>query len=96
MEGLASIAGMSRSAFAAHFTQTFGRTPLNLLKSERLRRARELLATTNAPVDQIARSVGFSSRSHFSHAFRTAYGVDPTNFRAVAFGKSKSALEQAP
>jgi len=36
--------------------------------------------------------VGFSSRSHFSHAFRTAYGVDPTNFRAVAFGKSKSAL----
>ena len=55
--------------------------------------ARELLATTNAPVDQIARSVGFSSRSHFSYAFRTAYGVDPTNFRAAAFGKSKSALE---
>ena len=93
VETLASIAGMSRSAFAARFTQAFGRTPLNLLKSERLRRARELLATTNAPVDQIARSVGFSSRSHFSHAFRTTYGVDPTNFRAVAFGKSKSALK---
>jgi transcriptional regulator GlxA family with amidase domain len=93
VEALASIAGMSRSAFAARFTQAFGRTPLNLLKSERLRRARELLATTNAPVDQIARTVGFSSRSHFSHAFRTAYGVDPSNFRAVAFGKSKSALE---
>src|SRR6185437_7529204 len=30
VEALASIAGMSRSAFAARFTQTFGRTPLNL------------------------------------------------------------------
>jgi AraC-like DNA-binding protein len=54
---------MSRSAFAARFTQTFGRTPLNLLKSERLRRSRELLATTNAPVDQMARSGGIVLQS---------------------------------
>lgn len=86
VEMLASIAGMSRSAFAARFTQTLGQTPMNLLRAARLRRARELLATTETPVAQIARSVGFSSRSNFSHAFRTLYGVDPTRFRAVSLG----------
>jgi len=94
VEKLASVAGMSRSAFAAHFTRTLGRTPMNLLRSARLRRARELLATTNASVAQIARSVGFSSRSNFSHVFRTAYGVDPTHFRAISFGSPKLGFTQ--
>jgi len=81
VESLASIAGMSRSAFAAHFTHALGQTPMSLLKSARLRRARELLATTSDTVDHIACSTGFSSRSNFSHSFRATYGVDPTKFR---------------
>ncbi len=85
VEALANIAGMSRSAFAAHFSRSLGQTPMELLRLTRLRRARELLATTNTSVAQIARRVGFSSRSNFSHAFRTAYGVDPTGFRAALF-----------
>jgi AraC-like DNA-binding protein len=84
VERLASIAGMSRSAFAAHFARVLGRTPMSLLKSVRLRRARELLVTTNASVAHVARSTGFSSRSNFSHSFREAYGIDPTRFRAVS------------
>jgi AraC family transcriptional activator of mtrCDE len=85
LESLASIAGMSRSAFASHFTRAFGRTPMALLKSERLRHARERLATTNASIEQIAHSVGFPSRSHFSREFRSTYGVDPTKFRSAPF-----------
>lgn len=92
VESLASIAGMSRSAFAARFSQAFGRTPMSLLKSARLRRARELLATTKSSVDQVACSVGYSSRSNFSHAFRTAYGVDPTRFRVSSFRRLDSNL----
>lgn len=53
---------------------------MNLLWPARLRRARELLATKNVPVDQIARRVGFSSRSNFSHAIRTAL-IQPTSVR---------------
>ena len=33
------------------------------------------------PVKVIAASVGYASRSHFSHAFSAAYGIDPTAFR---------------
>jgi AraC-like DNA-binding protein len=81
VEKLASIAGMSRSAFAARFTHAFGRTPMSLLRSARLHRAKELLATSNASVAQIACCVGFSSRSNFSRAFFQAYGADPSKFR---------------
>jgi AraC-like DNA-binding protein len=85
VDALADIAGMSRSSFAAHFTEVFGETPMSLLRAARLRRARELLVTTDTPVAQIAHHVGFAGRSNFSRAFRKMYSADPTGFRTVAF-----------
>jgi AraC family transcriptional regulator, activator of mtrCDE len=87
VETLASVAGMSRSSFAARFTEAFGQTPMSLLRAARLRRARELLGTTEKPVAQIAPEAGFTGRSHFSRLFRKLYSVDPTSFRATAFGR---------
>ena len=82
VEQLASIAGMSRSSFASRFAQCFSRTPMSLLRSVRLSRARELLATSNASIEQIASRVGFCSRSNFSRAFCQTFGTDPSSFRA--------------
>jgi AraC family transcriptional regulator, activator of mtrCDE len=86
VEMLADIAGMSRSSFAARFTDAIGQTPMSLLRAARLRRAHELLVTTDTPVAQIAHDVGFVGRSNFSRAFRKMYSVDPTKFRRIAFG----------
>jgi transcriptional regulator GlxA family with amidase domain len=85
VESLAAIAGMSRSSFAARFTQAIGQTPMSLLRVARLRRARELLVTTDTPVARIAHEAGFLGRSNFSRAFRKMYSVDPTSFRTAAF-----------
>lgn len=81
LAGLAELAGMSRSAFAAHFTAAFGRTPIELLKDLRLRRAAELLRTTDLPVKAVGPRVGYASRSYFSRAFKAHYGVDPLAYR---------------
>ncbi|MBN3762189.1 AraC family transcriptional regulator [Burkholderia sp. Ac-20365] len=81
VERLADIAGMSRSAFAAQFMKAFGQPPMSMLKLVRLRKAAELLATTALPVAEVARMVGFSSRSNFSQAFHAMHGMDPTAFR---------------
>jgi AraC family transcriptional regulator, activator of mtrCDE len=86
VESLAAIAGMSRSSFAARFAEAFGQTPMSLLRVARLRRARELLLTTDTPVARIAHEVGFLGRSNFSRAFRKMYSADPTRFRTTAFG----------
>lgn len=81
VESLAMIAGMSRSAFAAAFRRAFGQSPMSLVKLVRLRRASELLIATALPVVDVAKRVGFSSRSNFSLAFSQLHGMDPSRFR---------------
>lgn len=81
VERLADIAGMSRSTFAAQFMKAFGQSPMAMLKIVRLKKAAELLATTKHPVAEVAKMVGFSSRSNFSLAFSSLHGLDPTAFR---------------
>ena len=81
LESLADLAGMSRSAFAAHFAEAFGRSPIEFLKETRLRRAAQLLRSTDLPVKAVAPRVGYASRSYFSRAFKAYYGLDPDAFR---------------
>lgn len=78
---LASVAGMSRSAFAREFSQAFTMSPMEFVAKTRLHQAAEMLRSTNLPVKVIAASIGFSSRSHFSRAFRDGYGADPSSYR---------------
>lgn len=82
VQELAQIAGMSRSAFASAFTRAFGQTPMDFVQKARLHHATRLLSGTGLPIKVIAGSMGFRSRSHFSRAFRSAYGIDPRRFRA--------------
>ena len=73
---------MSRSGFALRFAVALGTTPMEFVKRVRLRYAARLLRTTDLPVATVASMVGYSSRTHFSRAFRTAYGRDPQSFRS--------------
>jgi AraC-like DNA-binding protein len=77
---------MSRSAFAERFSAVLGRPPIEFLKEVRLRRAAQLLEMTDLPVKVVAGSVGYSSRSYFSRAFKELYGTYPANFRARGSG----------
>ena len=78
---LAAVAGMSRSAFAREFSGTLAMSPMAFVAKTRLHHAAELLKSTKLPVKVIAASIGFASRSHFSRAFASAYGADPSRFR---------------
>ena len=42
------------------------------------------------PVKVIAASVGYTSRSYFSHAFKAAYGVDPSAYRGRCADAAKA------
>jgi AraC-like DNA-binding protein len=82
VDSLAETASMSRSAFAERFTAAFGRSPMNLLKHIRMQHAGHLLRRdATLSVDDVAARVGYSSRSHFSEAFRKHHGSAPTEFR---------------
>jgi AraC family transcriptional regulator, activator of mtrCDE len=81
---LAAVAGMSRSAFAREFSRTFKLSPMEFVAKTRLHHAAQMLRSTTVPIKVVAASAGFSSRSHFSRAFRDSYGADPSKFRKAA------------
>ena len=78
---LARIAGMSRSCFAANFVEEYGTSPMVYVRNARLSAAADQLAKTALSVKSIAAGVGYVSRSHFSRAFTSVFGTDPTQFR---------------
>jgi len=74
---LAEVAGMSRAAFSAKFTLQVGRSPLTYLRYWRLTLARSLLLRDNVSIGEVARHVGYTSQSAFSHAYRQLFGTSP-------------------
>ena len=81
VESLADVACMSRSAFSKHFHDAFSRSPMALVNHVRLERAAKMLSTGHSSIDQIGKRVGFSSRSHFSRAFKKHTGISPAAYR---------------
>jgi len=78
---LASEARMSRSAFAARFTEVVGEPPMRYVTTWRLRTARDHLAGSDVPVATVARRVGYLSEASFCRAFKREYGVPPGRVR---------------
>jgi AraC-like DNA-binding protein len=63
------------------FQQELGLTPMAYLSRCRIRRARQLLDSTDATVTSIALAVGFSEVSHFTRTFHREVGVSPRAYR---------------
>ncbi|SEG66511.1 MULTISPECIES: AraC family transcriptional regulator [unclassified Methylobacterium] len=84
VESLAALCGMSRSGFAERFSATFGEGPIEYLQRARLRLAAKLLTSSPMSVKVISESIGYASRSYFSHTFKATYGCDPSAYRVRA------------
>ena len=80
VEGLAKLAGMSRSAFAARFAEALGATPIDYLAQWRMALARDALSRGDISLDRLAGDIGYDSASAFSTAFRRHNGCSPREF----------------
>ncbi|MFE0674796.1 GlxA family transcriptional regulator [Streptomyces sp. NPDC058867] len=88
---LARRAVMSKRSFARRFTAATGTTPHAWLRELRLSRAEELLETTDLPVEEVARRVGYGSASVLREQFVRRRGVPPRSYRrAFARGDRSS------
>ena len=61
----------------------------------RLEKARSLIANSPLSLTEIAVATGFAGLSHFSRAFREAYGHAPSRLRGQRRGSTRSEEEAA-
>ncbi|MFD0312876.1 helix-turn-helix domain-containing protein [Streptomyces flavalbus] len=81
VEDLARQAGMSSRHLGRHFRAVTGTTPLRWLLTQRIRRAQELLETSDAGVDVIAAATGMGTATTLRRHFNRTVGVPPDTYR---------------
>lgn len=83
LRALARHAGLSQRTLMRRFTEETGTTPLQWLLDARLGRARELLETTDHPVERVARECGLGTAANLRLHFRRALDTTPTAYRST-------------
>lgn len=79
---LAGEFAMSERTLARRVRSAGGLTPLALIQSVRLNRARTLIETTRLSVDQVAAAVGYEDATALRRLMRRCTGSTPSQFRA--------------
>jgi AraC family transcriptional regulator len=80
---LAAECGVHPVYFARAFRRRYGCSPGDELRRWRLQRALSQLQDHRRSLADIALACGFVDQSHFTHAFRRAFGWTPAQFRAL-------------
>ncbi|MGC9376936.1 helix-turn-helix domain-containing protein [Streptomyces sp. MH13] len=81
VEDLARRAHLSSRHLGRHFKHLTGTTPLRWLHIQRIRRAQELLETTDATVDTVAEACGMGTGATLRRHFQRTVGVPPDTYR---------------
>lgn len=79
---LAQVAHVSGEHLRRLCTQQLGRTPMRQVTFLRMRRAAELLSTTDEKIESITRAVGYQNPFVFSNTFKKWIGWRPSAHRA--------------
>ncbi|GAB2865756.1 helix-turn-helix domain-containing protein [Actinocorallia aurea] len=90
---LAREARMSPRTLTRQFKAATGTTPLQWLLIQRIRRAREILETTDTAIDAVAATTGMGTATTLRRHFHRTVGVPPDTYRRTfrARGVTRSA-----
>lgn len=80
---LASAVGMSRSSFAAKFSQLMECSPLEYITSWRMQKAQKFLREDGNNPSAVASLVGYQSEAAFRKAFKRETGRTPGNYKKL-------------
>ncbi|MDO6760566.1 two-component regulator propeller domain-containing protein [Tamlana sp. 2_MG-2023] len=83
INSLAKELCVSRSQLFEKTKALTNKTPYEVIKIYRLRKAAELLITDKFQVAEVAVKVGFKSLSHFNRAFKAKYTVTPGKYKST-------------
>lgn len=81
IDELAAEFHINKTTLKSTFKTVFGKPVAAYMKEYRIKRAMELLTTTDAPISEIAEAVGYSSASKFTEAFKDVTGMLPKDYK---------------
>ena len=81
VEDLAADMNLSRVQLYRKVKTISGSSPVELLRTARLKRAYHLLLNTDKSISEVAYDVGFTAPSYFTKCFKDEYGMLPGDIR---------------
>ena len=79
VEDLAADMNLSRVQLYRKVKAITDSSPVELLRTARLKRAYQLLVTTDKNISEVAYDVGFSAPSYFTKCFKDEFGISPSD-----------------
>ena len=76
-----TLSGLPERTFKRRFLQATGMTPLDYVHTVRLEEAKQMLESTELPVEAIALEVGYQDASFFGRLFRRKVALTPAQYR---------------
>jgi len=80
VDELSKEVGLSRVHLNRKLKENINISPVNLIKSIRLKQAAYLLINNKVNISDVAYKVGFSSHSYFTNSFKEYFGMAPSEF----------------
>ncbi|WP_368514600.1 GlxA family transcriptional regulator [Rhizobium sp.] len=90
---MVSLSGIPERSFIRRFAKASGMTPLNYVHALRIEEAKQMLETTDLPVEAVANETGYEDASFFGRLFRRETGLTPARYR-LRFGSLRRALQR--
>lgn len=95
LRDLAGSVGMSLRTFIRRFHELTGLSPGEWLLRERVARAEQLLAETDASIEDVATACGFPTAAALRYHFRNRVGMAPNRYRRNAENQAHPQAEPA-
>lgn len=80
VEQILEEVGMSKSSLYRQLKTETGMTPLDLIRSVRMKRATELLLSHQHTISEVAYATGFSTPKYFTKCFKSEFGQTPSDY----------------
>lgn len=96
VEELSKLLNLSRVSLYKKMLTLTGKTPVDCIRTVRLKRAVQLLEKSQLSIANVAYEVGFNNPTYFAKVFKEEYGLQPSEYlneyRKMQQGKAESVI----